>query len=237
MRRQSRAFRRIPRRARRARGARPRLSRASARARRSPPRWRSAKRTASLAARSGRRAALSRAPAAIAAQPRRAQRASQPASPRLAPRHGAGAERHRAAARCIAVSTPDAGESSARGRSPGLGRRRCSPARRCRRATTSRSWSTTRCRASPMWCAERTSRPRPIVHVLLQELLGLPAPRYRHHPLICDPKATSSSKSRRLRIARGAAGAPRRPHGRSPMVGAGAGSASLESVAYPTPST
>ena len=35
------------------------------------------------------------------------------------------------------------------------------------------------------------------VHRVLQELLGLPAPRYRHHPLILDSEGKKLSKSTR----------------------------------------
>jgi len=35
------------------------------------------------------------------------------------------------------------------------------------------------------------------VHRLLQELLGLPAPRYRHHRLVLDLTGAKLSKSRR----------------------------------------
>ncbi len=62
----------------------------------------------------------------------------------------------------------------------------CWRARRCRRAITSRSRSTTRSRASPWSPAARTSAPSTHVHRLLQALLGLPTPRYRHHPLLTD---------------------------------------------------
>jgi glutamyl-Q tRNA(Asp) synthetase len=34
------------------------------------------------------------------------------------------------------------------------------------------------------------------LHVLLQHLLGLPVPRYRHHPLILDTAGEKLAKSR-----------------------------------------
>ena len=68
-------------------------------------------------------------------------------------------------------------------------------ARKRRPAIISPSWSTTRRRASPTSCVARTCYHATSVHRLLQALLGLPAPRYRHHRLILDAEGNKLSKS------------------------------------------
>ena len=59
-----------------------------------------------------------------------------------------------------------------------------SAARRRRPAITSPSWSTTRCRASPMWCAARTCSGRPACTGCCRRCSICPAPVYHHHRLI-----------------------------------------------------
>ena len=71
----------------------------------------------------------------------------------------------------------------------------CWRARTARPAITWRWWSTTPCRASPTWCAAATCFAATAVHRLLQALLGLPAPAYRHHRLILDEAGRKLSKS------------------------------------------
>ena len=69
-----------------------------------------------------------------------------------------------------------------------------SRARKRRPAIICRSSSTMPCRASPKWCGAG-----PVlvdqVHRLLQELLGLPRPVYRHHPAGRDAAGRKLSKS------------------------------------------
>ena len=46
-----------------------------------------------------------------------------------------------------------------------------------------------------MWCAAQDLFAATSVHRLLQTLLGLPAPRYRHHRLMLDADGRKLSKS------------------------------------------
>ena len=63
------------------------------------------------------------------------------------------------------------------------------------RATISRSSSTTRCRAVSDIARGRDLFAATSAHRLLQALLGLPAPRYRHHRLVLDANGDKMSKS------------------------------------------
>ena len=190
-----RAFRRLRPRAGVAAGARPRLS-LLLHARRD--RVRQPRQT-----RSRRRAAASRA-AASRRRPREIEArlaAGEPAAMRL----------DMARARRLAPREPRSGANSAKVLRSAASRRRrkpgamsCCAARAARRPIISRSSSTTRCRASATSCAAAISSPSTSVHRLLQALLGLEAPRYRHHRLVLDAAAKKCRKARR-RAARGLA--------------------------------
>ena len=111
------------------------------------------------------------------------------------PRHGEGDGMDRAAALERDRRRPVRRERRRSPPSPPPGATSSSAARRRRPAITCRSWSTTRCRASPMWCAGRICSGRPACTALLQALLDLPAPAYHHHRLILDADGRKLSKS------------------------------------------
>ena len=151
-----------------------------------------------LAARPGRRAALSRGrPDAESERERRR---------RMATRH-AFAWRLDCQAAMAGLAGPlsfdrgrgrDAvGVAPGRRRSGTPGATSCSPARTCRRAITSPSSSTTRCRGSAMSCAAGICLPPPPCSGSCRCMLGLPEPRYFHHRLIVGPDGRKLSKSNR----------------------------------------
>ena len=163
--------------------ARPRLSRASARARRSPPRCRRVKRKRPRPGRAIRTARRSiRAPAAISGPPRPAV-ASRPAPPTpgasTSPRR---ARQHRRSSP-IAVSRRMLAESVVAARPERWGDAVLA------RKEVPTSYHLSVVLDDALQGITHVVRGQDLeaatdLHVLLQDLLGLPTPRYRHHPLI-----------------------------------------------------
>ncbi len=200
-----RAFRRIPQGAARARSAAADLSelREPLRSDADGQRPRVAR---ALAARSGRRAALSRHGARDGGS-RTGGAARAGRALRHPPRHEfrdgmggpAALERRRAPAQAAkpARSQPI----------PRRGATSSSAARTRRPAIIFPSWSTTRCKASPMWCAARICSGRPACTGCCRSCWALPPPVYHHHRLILDAegrklaKSTQSTGLRELRAA------------------------------------
>ena len=76
------------------------------------------------------------------------------------------------------------------------------------------------------------------IHRLLQALLGLPTPRYRHHPLLTDASGRRLAKrDRALTIARAARRAGRSPAEVRKMAGFGEGPAAITSSGRRRPVT
>ena len=147
-----------------------------------------------LAARSRTARRSIRAPAAISRQPRR-RAGSRPAPP--TPGASTSPQRwrpHRPQLAYRRLAT-GCGRERRRGPARALGRHGDRRARRCRRATTSRSSSTTPCRASPTWCAGRTSRPRQICTCCCRSCSACRRRATTTTPLILDDEGDKLSKS------------------------------------------
>ena len=213
-----------------ARGARPRLSRASARARRSSRRAAREARTAApgRAIPTARRSIRASAAISTAAEAERAHRGGR--RPRLAPRHGRRRSRPRSARSPIAASTPDGAESVVAAQPERWGDAVIA------RKEVPTSYHLSVVVDDALQGVTHVVRGQDLeaatdLHVLLQDLLGLPTPRYHHHPL--DPRPRRATSWRRAGCPKSLAELRAKRRHRPPRI-AGAGSASRR---HPTPST